>query len=101
MAQKYNKIATVITAGKSFEGRDLMGLRIAHKPNLPIVFIEAGIHAREWISPATATLIIQQALNTSSELIKSYVWHVFPSVNPDGFVYPQTVGLQKLLIFRP
>jgi len=68
-----------------------MGLRIAHKSNLPIVFIEAGIRAREWIAPATATWFIQQALNTTSELVKSYEWHVFPSVNPDGFVYTETV----------
>ena len=97
MAQKYDKIATIISAGKSFEGRDLMGLRIAHKPDLPIVFIEAGIHAREWIAPATATWIIQQVLNTTSELIKSYEWRVFPSVNPDGYVTTQKVFSQYVL----
>jgi len=88
----YSNIASVISAGKSVEGRDLLGLRIAHKENLPIVMVEAGIHAREWITVTTANWLIRQALSANDELLKSYEWHIFPVVNPDGYVYTREVS---------
>lgn len=32
-----------------------------HRDTKPILFIEAGIHAREWIAPAMALYIIKEA----------------------------------------
>ena len=36
----------------------------------PNVFIEAGIHAREWISPAMATYLIDSLLNNDADGFK-------------------------------
>ena len=36
----------------------------------PHVFIEAGIHAREWISPAMATYLIDSILNNDVDGFK-------------------------------
>ena len=36
----------------------------------PHVFIEAGIHAREWISPAMATYLIDSLLNKDEDGFK-------------------------------
>jgi len=95
-AKMNRNTVTVITAGKSTEGRELTGLRIAFQSNLPVVVIEAGIHAREWISPATALWFIDQLLSVNAtDVMKAYEWHVFPSVNPDGYAYTQ-----KVLPFR-
>ena len=41
--------------GRSFEGRPLLLMKICHTGkcgNKPVYWIDAGIHAREWIGPA-------------------------------------------------
>ncbi|KAH9630240.1 hypothetical protein HF086_012425 [Spodoptera exigua] len=61
LAKTYPSIVSVKTIGKSHEGRDLKMLRISDgKPSNKAVFIDGGIHAREWISPAVVTYFINQ-----------------------------------------
>ena len=46
-----------------------------------------GIHAREWISPATATYILQELIDQSHEidsLLTLYDVFILPVANPDG-----------------
>lgn len=56
--------------------------------------IEGGIHAREWISPATVTYVINEFLTSTDPdvraMAENIVWHIFPVVNPDGYVYTFT-----------
>jgi len=83
----------VVNAGKSYEGRDLLGVKVSFsKANENrAVFIEGGIHAREWISPATVTYLLNEILRSDNAAIRkmaeSYDWYVFPNFNPDGYVY--------------
>lgn len=80
--------ATVITIGESFEGRPLKVVKISTNDNNPAVFIEANIHAREWISSATAVWLINEFLTTTNvtvkEVIDSVTWYILPVTNPDG-----------------
>lgn len=80
--------ATVITIGESFEGRPLKVVKISKNDNNPAVFIEANIHAREWISSATAVWLINEFLTTTNvtvkEVIDSVTWYILPVTNPDG-----------------
>lgn len=48
--------------GVTEEGRKIVSVHIGAKSNTlkPAVFIEGGIHAREWISPATVTYFIHE-----------------------------------------
>ena len=59
-----------------------------------ICFTLAGIHAREWISPAASTYIVDQLLNSEDPkvvvLARAFEWHIFPVVNPDGYEYSHT-----------
>lgn len=55
----------------------------------PIVFFEAGVHAREWIAPMTALYLIEQLVihhNVHTEL-QSVDVIVIPVLNPDGYEF--------------
>ncbi|KAK4877362.1 hypothetical protein RN001_009868, partial [Aquatica leii] len=59
------------------------------KVQKPILLIEAGMHAREWIAPAQAIYIIHQLVENPENyyLIKNNEWHIIPVFNPDGYEY--------------
>ncbi|CAH0400952.1 unnamed protein product [Chilo suppressalis] len=91
LAKTYPAIVSVNTIGKSYEGRDLKVLRISDgKATNKAVFIDGGIHAREWISPATVTYFINQFaenFDVESDDIKNIDWYFLPVVNPDGYEF--------------
>ncbi|XP_013194199.1 zinc carboxypeptidase-like [Amyelois transitella] len=98
MSKRYSKWTDLVVGGQSYEGRKILGLRIktpTAKVYKQIVFIESGIHAREWIAPATTTYFINQLLTSTDPAITSlrdqFEWHIFPTVNPDGYHYSYTV----------
>jgi carboxypeptidase A4 len=51
--------------------------------NAPALWIDGGIHAREWISPAVVTYLIDYLVEHSEQLEADY--YVLPVVNPDGY----------------
>jgi len=72
--------------------------------NLPIVWIlkfrmeytscDQGIHAREWMSPAFVTWLINELVvnNTAHpQYTENMDWYFMPVVNPDGYEYSHTV----------
>lgn len=92
--EQYPNVTSSIYAGKTYEDRDVRGVKISYKNGNPGVFIEGGIHAREWISPAVSTFLINSLLSSKNESIRSiaenFDWYIFPVVNPDGYVYTHT-----------
>ncbi|XP_059056946.1 zinc carboxypeptidase-like [Achroia grisella] len=98
ISKEYSNWTEVVVGGESYEGRKIVGLRIntpteADEPK-KIIFIESGIHAREWITPATTTYFINQLLTSTDPKITSirdqFEWQIFPTVNPDGYHYSFT-----------
>ena len=60
IGQSYPDLAKVIDIGKSTEGRPIKVVKLSKpgtKAGRPSIFIEGGIHAREWISPASVLYI--------------------------------------------
>ncbi|KAM8715104.1 hypothetical protein ACLKA7_002190 [Drosophila subpalustris] len=95
LAKQYPHVVTLIEGGKTYQGRSILGVKISKSlSEKPGIFLEAGIHAREWIAPAAATYIIQQLLTSNLDSVKqlaeNYNWYVFPHANPDGYVYTHT-----------
>jgi len=89
-----NDFASIIDIGKSYEGRDMKVLAITKAgAGAPNVFLESGIHAREWISPAVATYIVRQLVeeyDSHPEYLDKINWYFIPSANPDGYEYTFT-----------
>ena len=59
-------------------------------PGKPIAWIEAGIHAREWIASATATFMINELVNNyeqNKDIVDNLNIYFLPMANPDGYEY--------------
>lgn len=57
------------------------------------MWIDGGIHAREWISPAAVTYVVNQLIEdweNQPSYIQNIDWYVLPLANPDGYEYSHT-----------
>ncbi|XP_069159927.1 zinc carboxypeptidase A 1-like [Procambarus clarkii] len=109
----------VLTAATTEEGRQVLVIKVtvSDEPKTKI-WIETGIHAREWISPAVSMYILNLLITDESwrDLLKRTEWYIVPVVNPDGYHYtftsesasetykgvtpftePETQGLQAIM----
>ncbi|KAH9529095.1 hypothetical protein DERF_003002 [Dermatophagoides farinae] len=99
LQNKYPNLVAKINFGKSFEGRELNLMRIGaiSDDKKPVVFIEGGIHAREWISPAFVTHFANRLLTgyenqdaDIKKLMETFDFYIVPLLNPDGYEYTHT-----------
>ncbi|XP_003741944.2 carboxypeptidase B [Galendromus occidentalis] len=95
----YNKsnllpVINVFSIGQTVEKREIYGVRISNSTaNKSVIFIECGIHAREWASTSTCLFIIDRLIRfpkVHKALLDKYEFHIVPSSNPDGYVYTHT-----------
>lgn len=94
LVDQYPNIVSIFNPGTTIEGRPILGVKISYKPNNPGIFIESNIHAREWITSATSTFLINELLTSDDLLVRTIAeninWWILPVANPDGFVYSHT-----------
>lgn len=98
LARDYPERVSVNTAGLTYEGREMKTITVTNgdrRPDKKVIFVDAGIHAREWIAPSVALYIIQQLVENFAEpensaLLDDYDWIILPVVNPDGYEYSHT-----------
>ncbi|XP_043966380.1 carboxypeptidase B2 isoform X1 [Gambusia affinis] len=87
-----------ILVGSSNEKRPLYALKLSlnNRPNKKAVWIDCGIHAREWISPAFCLFFVHYSLsfynlNTEmTQILDNMDFYVLPVMNPDGYKYTWT-----------
>lgn len=96
LAAKYPELVSVFVAGKTYEGREILGVKISYGPNRKGIFLEGGMHAREWIGPATTTYITNQLLTSENKetrlIAENFDWYIIPHANPDGYVFTHTTN---------
>ncbi|XP_053492665.1 carboxypeptidase B [Ictalurus furcatus] len=81
------------TLGKSYEGRSMHLLKIgkSNGSTKPAIFMDCGIHAREWISPAFCQWFVQEAVTSygndpqMTSLLNTMDIFVLPVFNVDGY----------------
>nr|ADK37837.1 putative carboxypeptidase precursor [Entomophthora planchoniana] len=100
-AAAHANIATFIPSiGKTHEGRDIFAFKIStpiSKSPKKAIWVNGGLHAREWIAPTASVYLIHKLLteaNTSyvQNLLNVFDFHFTPLANPDGYEYSRTPG---------
>lgn len=92
LAQRYSNMVTLHDLGRTNEGRHLKVVEISQPKgsNKPAIWIDGGIHAREWISPASVTFMLSELVENSENhqnLLSKYSFYIMPVMNPDGYEY--------------
>lgn len=94
LSNDYSNLVTVIKIGTSTEGRDINAIEISKtgkvKGDRPIIFVDATIHAREWIAPMVALALIHQLVENSElnlDVLNNVDWVIIPVINVDGYVF--------------
>lgn len=92
----FPNLTSLQVIGKTFQGRDLFLFKIGDpnsKTFRPGVWVDAGTHAREWITISSAVYIISQILSDhylqtpQLNLTGSVDWYFAPILNPDGYAF--------------
>jgi len=89
---------TYESLGTTYENREIPSVTITNAggSNKPVIYLECGIHSREWISTASCLWIANTLLTDSSNsaLLDKYRFAIIPTLNADGYVYTWTTNRQ-------
>jgi len=91
LEQNYDFVSTE-NIGKTYEGRDMKIAKVCKGVcgYKKAVWIDGGLHAREWISHATVTWLLKELVendHSHSYLTERLDWYILPVHNPDGYEY--------------
>ncbi|KAM4693489.1 carboxypeptidase B-like [Discoglossus pictus] len=94
MATKYPEVVSRLVIGTTYEGRDMYVLQIG-KPSAKTkaIFMDCGIHAREWISPAFCQWFVRELTKGSSKkksILNKLTFYILPVFNIDGYIWSWT-----------
>jgi len=99
LEQTYDFVSTE-SIGQSYEGSDMRIIKVCrggstgHKcGSKPAVWFDGGIHAREWISPASVTYMAMELIENDAahpDLTQELDWYILSVMNPDGYAWTQS-----------
>ena len=107
LTAKYSEMCGIIDIGNSVEGRSIKVIKISRPSSngemKPAIWIDGGIHAREWISPSSVEYFVYQLveksdLHENKMMVDNFDIYVAPILNPDGYV--NKYALPTYIIFR-
>uniref|UniRef100_A0A8C6HQS2 Carboxypeptidase A5 n=1 Tax=Mus spicilegus TaxID=10103 RepID=A0A8C6HQS2_MUSSI len=96
---EHSNLVSKIHIGKSFENRSILVLKFSTGgPNRPAIWIDTGIHSREWITHATGIWISQKIVDAygKDHVLKRILstMDIFIEIvtNPDGFAFTHSMN---------
>uniref|UniRef100_A0A914WJZ6 ShKT domain-containing protein n=1 Tax=Plectus sambesii TaxID=2011161 RepID=A0A914WJZ6_9BILA len=102
-------IAQMVKLGTTHEGRVIQGVKIgnpASETNKRVVWIDGGIHSREWASMHTALFFINELVSKYgvdgeiTHYVDSLNFYIFPCLNPDGYEFSRSSAEPEIRLWR-
>ncbi|CAO2603046.1 Carboxypeptidase A4 [Lemmus lemmus] len=98
IATDFPDLASRVKIGETFEKRPMYVLKFSTGggKKRPAIWLNAGIHSREWISQATAIWTARKIVTdyqkdpAVTSILENVDVFLLPVANPDGYVYTQT-----------
>uniref|UniRef100_A0A8C9UQU7 Carboxypeptidase A4 n=1 Tax=Spermophilus dauricus TaxID=99837 RepID=A0A8C9UQU7_SPEDA len=97
IATDFPDLVSRVKIGQSFENRPMYVLKFSTGgEQRPAIWLNAGIHSREWISQATAIWTARKIVSDYGEepavasILEKVDIFLLPVANPDGYVYTHT-----------
>ncbi|XP_039073416.1 carboxypeptidase O [Hyaena hyaena] len=98
ISEKYPEVVTQHFLGMTYETRPMYYLKISQPSNNPkkIIWMDCGIHAREWIAPAFCQWFVKEILQNYKDnprikkFLRNLDFYVLPVLNIDGYIYTWT-----------
>ncbi|XP_016115206.1 carboxypeptidase A2 [Sinocyclocheilus grahami] len=95
LVASHSKLITKVNIGSTYENRPMYVLKFSTGgEKRPAIWIDAGIHAREWISHATAVWLADQIATDFKEnrapvpsILSKMDIYLMIVANPDGYVF--------------
>ncbi|XP_034533822.1 carboxypeptidase O-like isoform X2 [Notolabrus celidotus] len=104
MEKENPDLVTIMDYGKTYEKKTISLLKIGVKSGerKKAVWMDCGIHAREWIAPAFCQYFVRQILDAyktdpkMEEMMKNMDFYVTPVLNIDGYTFSWTNDSTRL-----
>ncbi|XP_061641625.1 carboxypeptidase O [Phyllopteryx taeniolatus] len=95
LAKEYPDIVTIVDYGMTYELRTISMLKIGVDTGAKkkAIWMDCGIHAREWIAPAFCQYFVSQILQRyktdpkMGAMITNMDFYITPVLNMDGYIY--------------
>ena len=95
LVSTYSHLVSRQNLGTTHEGRKIEALVVREEASVtkPVIWLDCGIHAREWVSPPACLHAIDKLIENSNSvdprenLLAVYDFYILPVANPDGYVY--------------
>ncbi|XP_032063236.1 carboxypeptidase A2-like isoform X1 [Aythya fuligula] len=99
LASEYSNVVSKLQIGQSYEKRPLYVLKFSTGgSNRPAIWIDAGIHSREWVTQASAMWIAKKLASdygndpSITSLLDKMDVFLLPVTNPDGYEFTHTTN---------
>ncbi|XP_069470066.1 carboxypeptidase O-like [Ambystoma mexicanum] len=98
IVEKYSDVVTLHSLGATYESRAILYLKIGAPSSKPkkMIWMDCGIHAREWIAPAYCQWFVKEMLQNKEsdpkiqKILQAIDIYIVPVLNIDGYIYSWT-----------
>ncbi|KAL1236121.1 putative carboxypeptidase suro-1 [Trichinella pseudospiralis] len=107
--QRYPDITKLHVIGYTHENRPILTIQIGYPLNYnknKAIWVDAGMHAREWASQTSAVYLIFKLVTEFShrlsmrKYIYNLTWYITPVANPDGYEYTRSSTAPEVRLWR-